>query len=82
VGPERSERAVCLDQPEEVVETPGLPLLVQWVAFEVEEDVARIRSGNRAERGRVGHLPCQRMLVIDGGELESGLQAQRCERAV
>ena len=86
VCPERHERLVRLNEPEEVVDPPlvdgrgcprGLPRLeVERVALEVEEDVALVGRGQHGERRRIveldlGYLP-------DGlrPHLQLGLRAQ------
>ena len=81
VRPERAERAVGLDQSEEVVDPPGCALLIQRVALEIEEDVASVGLWHGGEGGRVVNLDRRRAASIRR-DLQGCLATKRLECAI
>ena len=57
VGPERCERAACVEYAEEILETPVRSALgPQRVTLEVEEHISRVRLRNAAQRSGIDDL--------------------------
>ena len=87
VRPERPERAVGLDHPEQVLQTPvrgrvGGDRVVgpERVALEVEEDVAGVRHRQVADRRRLDDLEHERLRRGLLADLEGRLPAQVGQR--